>query len=64
MVDGKTEFEGVLTRGTEQKWTAKETITIRTGNAGGLLVTLNKENPKTLGNLGQIQEVTFRTQDG
>jgi cytoskeletal protein RodZ len=63
VVDGKKEFEGVLNKGDQRKWTAKETLTIRAGNAGGVLVTLNEDKPKTLGNLGQVEEVTFKPQE-
>lgn len=60
VVDGKTEFEGLLTKGDQRKWVAKQQLTIRAGNAGGLLVLLNNDNkPKTLGKLGQVAEVTF-----
>ncbi len=63
VVDGKKEFEGVLKKGDQRKWTAKESLTIRAGNAGGLLVILNEDKPKTLGNPGQVEEVTFKPQE-
>jgi cytoskeletal protein RodZ len=60
VVDGKQEFEGLLKKGEQQKWVAKQQLIIRAGNAGGLLVILNdEEKPKTLGKLGQVAEVTF-----
>jgi cytoskeletal protein RodZ len=58
-IDGKTEFEGVLSKGDRRKWTAKEKLTIRAGNAGGLLVGFNEQKAKTLGKLGQVGEITF-----
>jgi hypothetical protein len=59
IIDGKTEFEGVLKKGEQRKWTAEEKLTIRAGNAGGLLVGFNEEKAKTLGKLGQVAEITF-----
>jgi hypothetical protein len=60
IIDGKTEFEGVLNKGDQRKWTAKEKLTIRAGNAGGLLVGFNEQKAKTLGKLGQVAEITFK----
>jgi len=57
--DGKTTFEGNLEKGERKTWTAKKELTIRSGNAGAVLVTANKKEPKILGNIGTIKEVTF-----
>ncbi|MBW4606868.1 MAG: DUF4115 domain-containing protein [Hassallia sp. WJT32-NPBG1] len=57
--DGKTTFEGNLEKGERKTWTAKKQLTIRSGNAGAVLVTANKNEPQILGNLGAIKEVTF-----
>jgi cytoskeletal protein RodZ len=57
--DGKTTFEGNLEKGERKTWTAKKQLTIRSGNAGAVLVTANKKEPQILGNLGAIKEVTF-----
>ena len=59
IVDGKTEFEGILTKGIEKTWTAKKQLTIRVGNAGGVMTSLNKQEPKLLGRLSEVKEVTF-----
>ncbi len=59
IVDGKTTYEGILNQGTEKEWVAKSKLTIRTGNAGGVMVSLNEEKAKELGKLGQVEEVTF-----
>ena len=58
--DGQTEFEGVLPKGTVQTWMANEEITIRTGNAGGVVVTFNDQKAQQLGAPGQVQEVTYQ----
>lgn len=58
-VDGKPTFEGILTKGTEKQWVAKQKVTIRAGNAGGLMVSVNSEKPQEFGKAGQVQENTF-----
>lgn len=57
--DGKTAFEGTLPQGTQRSWEAQEELTLRTENAGGVLVQFNQEKAKQIGNPGQMQEVTF-----
>jgi cytoskeletal protein RodZ len=57
--DGKTEFEGTLSKGESKTWTAKKSLTIRSGNAGVVLVSVNEQQPKLLGNEGQVKEVTY-----
>lgn len=59
VADGKKQFEGLLPEGTQRTWVAKEQLTVRVGNAGGVLVTFNEEEAKQLGDLGEVQEVTF-----
>ena len=59
VADGKTQFEGLLPEGTQRTWIAQEEVTVRAGNAGGVLVTFNQEKAKQLGNIGEVQEVTF-----
>ncbi len=62
VVDGKTEFEGVLPRGSDRTWSAQKELTIRAGNAGGVYVMFNNQIPKKLGKPGQVQEITFQAQ--
>jgi cytoskeletal protein RodZ len=59
VVDGKTQFEGVLPKGAQRTWIAQEQLTVRVGNAGGVLVSINQEKARKMGNLGEVQEVTF-----
>lgn len=59
VADGKKQFEGLLPQGTQRTWVAKEQLTVRVGNAGGVLVNFNQEQAKPLGQPGQVQEVTF-----
>jgi len=59
IVDGKTEFEGILDKGAQQTWTAQKQLTLRSGNAGGVKFSLNQQEPKLLGAVGAVEEVTF-----
>ncbi|AFY40904.1 RodZ family helix-turn-helix domain-containing protein [Nostoc sp. PCC 7107] len=58
-VDGKTEFVGNLKKGVRKTWTAKKQLTVRSGNAGFVLVSVNNQPATPLGTLGKIKEVTF-----
>jgi cytoskeletal protein RodZ len=59
VVDGKTQFEGMLPEGTQRTWVADETLIVKAGNAGGILVAFNNEKAKKLGAPGKVREVTF-----
>jgi cytoskeletal protein RodZ len=60
VADGKTQFEGLLPEGTQRTWVAKEQLTVRAGNAGGVLLTFNQEEKaKQMGDPGEVQEFTF-----
>ena len=59
MVDGKVAFEGILPKGTKRQWSGKEQVTIRAGNAGGVVISFNNEQQKVLGAPGQVEEITY-----
>lgn len=60
VADGKKQFEGLLPQGTVRTWGANEQLTVRVGNAGGVLVsTVEQKEGKPLGQPGQVQEITF-----
>ncbi|WP_139240465.1 RodZ domain-containing protein [Geitlerinema sp. PCC 9228] len=59
-VDGQTEFEGTLPEGTQRTWEAQQEVVIRAGNAGGVLVALNGEDAKPMGQPWAVEEVTFK----
>jgi cytoskeletal protein RodZ len=61
VADGKMEFEGVLPEGAQRTWVADKQLTLRAGNAGGVLVSLNDSQPKPLGDPGSVEEITFGT---
>jgi cytoskeletal protein RodZ len=59
MVDGKVAFEGTLPQGTQRQWAGKKEVTIRAGNAGGVVISFNNEKQKLLGAPGQVEEITY-----
>lgn len=59
VVDGSEEFEGVLQEGTEQTWTAENEVTVRAGNAGGVLLAVNRQPAEVMGEPGSVSEQTF-----
>ncbi|MGJ3246180.1 MAG: helix-turn-helix domain-containing protein [Elainellaceae cyanobacterium] len=59
MVDGQKEFEGVLPEGTQRTWTADDQLTIRAGNAGGVLLAHNNGEARLMGEPGAVREITF-----
>ncbi|HBB31551.1 MAG TPA: DUF4115 domain-containing protein [Cyanobacteria bacterium UBA8803] len=59
VVDGKTEFEGVLPEGTQRTWVADQKLVVKAGNAGGVLVEFNDQSAKQMGAPGEVEEVTF-----
>jgi len=59
-VDGKTEFQGILSGGTQKSWKAKNEVVVVAGNAGGVLVTVNDGEAKRLGEPGMVEEAVFK----
>ena len=59
MVDGKVAFEGTLLQGTQRQWSGKKEVTIRAGNAGGVVISFNNQQQKILGAPGQVEEITY-----
>ena len=58
-VDGKSAFEGTLPQGSKKTWVAKQQITLLAGNAGGVVVSVNRSQAKPLGKVGEVKEVTL-----
>lgn len=59
LVDGRSDFEGVLPQGTQRVWSADKQVVLRAGNAGGVVVSFNDGQAKALGQPGAIEEVAF-----
>jgi cytoskeletal protein RodZ len=64
VADGKTEFEGELPEGSQRTWKAHGQLTVRAGNAGGVLVSVNKEEAKAMGDPGKVKEVIVAAKAG
>jgi cytoskeletal protein RodZ len=60
VADGKNLYEGTLTTGTQKSWQANQQFQVVAGNAGGVLVSLNGEPAKPMGELGAVEEATFK----
>ena len=56
IVDDKKVFEGTLEQGTQRTWTGKKRILIRSGNAGAVLFSSNRQKEKILGKQGEIKD--------
>jgi cytoskeletal protein RodZ len=57
VADGKTEFEGVLPEGTQRSWKAHDELTVKAGNAGGVLVSVNQQQAQQMGEEGKVKEM-------
>jgi len=57
VADGKTQFEGILPEGTHRVWKAQEQLTVKTNNAGGVLMSVNQQAAKEMGQLGEEEEI-------
>lgn len=58
-VDGKTQFQGILPEGSKKTWVAENELTLRAGNAGGVMYAYNSGQPKPMGANGTVEELTF-----
>ncbi|MBF2067374.1 MAG: helix-turn-helix domain-containing protein [Calothrix sp. C42_A2020_038] len=58
-VDGKTDFEGTLKKGDKKTWTAQKEVVIRSGNAGAILVSPNKQPATAMGTEGSVKEIKY-----
>ncbi|WP_371357292.1 DUF4115 domain-containing protein [Hydrocoleum sp. CS-953] len=58
-IDGKIAFEGTLTQGTQKTWSAQKQLVFFAGNAGGILIPINKGQNMQLGKPGEVKEVVF-----
>ncbi len=59
IVDGNKVFEGFLNNGDFYSWKGKEKIIVRTGNAGGISITVNGKDLGILGKKGEVLEREF-----
>ena len=59
VADGSTEFEAILEQGETRTWVADQSITVRVGNAGGVLYSYNQSEAEPMGEMGMPGERTF-----
>ncbi|MEM8780592.1 MAG: helix-turn-helix domain-containing protein, partial [Cyanobacteria bacterium P01_G01_bin.49] len=52
IVDGKTEFEGIMPKETQKIWEAHQYLTIQASDSGQVLVTFNNQKPELFGKIG------------
>lgn len=58
--DGQQVFLNLLRRGESRRWTANERFRVRTGNAGGTIISLNGRRLPSLGGAGDVAEREWR----
>ena len=64
IADGEQVFEGQLDEGVERSWRAKERLTLRTSNAGGIQLSINGQPFVKLGPFGKVREREYRVEGG
>jgi cytoskeleton protein RodZ len=64
VADGENIYEGVAESGFEETWTAETTLTLRTGNAGGVELSVNGDRAVVLGASGVVRTVTVTPDSG
>ncbi|MBI1242453.1 helix-turn-helix domain-containing protein [Umezakia ovalisporum] len=57
VADGKIEFEGVLPEGSQRTWQAQEQLTVKTNNAGSVLMSINQQQAQRMGEPGKETEI-------
>jgi len=57
--DGEQVHQGTLSAGETQSWTAQEELTLRTGEAGSMVVEYHYQQTTKLGESGEMEEVTY-----
>ena len=58
-VDGEEVYEGILTSGTQQSWTAQSELTVKAGNSGVVLYSFNGGDALPLGAPGAVSDLTL-----
>ncbi|MEA3336855.1 MAG: DUF4115 domain-containing protein [Chloroflexota bacterium] len=59
ITDGTIRYEGILEKGDQNSWQGQETIVLRTGNAAGLMATLNERLLDRLGGRGEVVQMQW-----
>ncbi|NEQ30569.1 MAG: helix-turn-helix domain-containing protein [Leptolyngbya sp. SIO4C5] len=64
IVDGQSQFEGLLSEGSQETWEGQQEITVTAGNAGAVALSVNGQEATPIGNLGQVETVTYTPDSG
>ncbi len=59
VADGKTEFEGTYRRELIAHGKLREQLTVKTDNAGGVLMSVNQQKAKQMGEPGKVEEINI-----
>jgi len=59
VADGERVFAGILEPGAEESWSARERISLRSGNAGAVELTLNGQEMGLFGEVGDVVEMEW-----
>lgn len=59
VADGSEVYEGTLTTGTQQSWTAQNELQIRVGDAGAVLYSFNGSSQTPIGEPGRVSNLTL-----
>jgi cytoskeletal protein RodZ len=57
--DGKSAYVGILKSGSAKTFTAKQEIRLSTGNAGGVMLGVNNQAAKVMGQNGEVKDVVL-----
>jgi cytoskeletal protein RodZ len=63
-VDGQVQLETIIEPGDDREWVAQQSLTIRSGNAGGISVILDGQDLGVMGQPGQVVERAWAWVDG
>ncbi len=59
VVDGKTVFSGTLQKGEQKAWTATQSLTVVSGNAGAVQLSHNNGSARAMGKPGEVKKARF-----
>jgi cytoskeletal protein RodZ len=57
VADGRTAFDGILPEGTHRVWKAQDQLTVKTNNAGSVMMSVNQQAARQMGEPGKPEEV-------
>jgi cytoskeletal protein RodZ len=58
-VDNQPNYEGILKAGENKTFTAKQSIQLSAGNAGGVMLGVNGQAAKIMGRPGEVKDITL-----